>query len=316
MVSLINSARIPSRAMRTSEEYLKRQTFKVENAAVLALLVLYREAYRDITSYLQDTASITASWRNPVEAYVVARTARLKTDTLALVDRWTKAALVGNYYGRLWLLDMATPERIQVHTPPLSRVSLREDIYDQLIQDLLGQEWRDQYALELDDLTLSIRRAIGIGIRDKESMSAIQRRVRDAMGVITDRRRGALGSSDRAGYRANFNRVQTLTRTVVQTVANNGSMTAYRANADLIDGYEWLTAHDERTCPICRPLDRKRFGLKSNFRPPIHPQCRCTTVPVLKGQMEVEADAAPRQSLPDWVLRFGIQRELTDFLEP
>lgn len=44
---------------------------------------------------------------------------------------------------------------------------------------------------------------------------------------------------------------------------------------------EWLTAHDERVCEICGPLDGKRFTLEKLQRegwPPRHPNCRCTTV--------------------------------------
>lgn len=47
---------------------------------------------------------------------------------------------------------------------------------------------------------------------------------------------------------------------------------------------EWRTAEDERTCPVCRPLDRKRVGLEEQWEaidgrkfwaPGIHPRCRC-----------------------------------------
>lgn len=47
----------------------------------------------------------------------------------------------------------------------------------------------------------------------------------------------------------------------------------------------WLTAEDERVCPICAPLDhklKKDGGWQSKSgpieRPPAHPNCRCQTV--------------------------------------
>lgn len=313
---LIDKGRLPTRALTDAETYLKKQTFKVEAVAVQRLQALYKEAYRDIAATIDDTANMTQSWRAPVESFTAGRVLALKRDVLLLVTRYTQAVYVGNYYGRLWLLDVSTAAHVPISAPPVNTAQLQEDIYDQLIQDLLGEEWRAKFALEMDDLTLQIRRAIGSGLQNQESISAIQRRVRDAMGVSTDRRRGAVGTSERAGYKANFNRVQTLTRTVVQTVANNGSIRAYRANGDAVGGYEWLTANDERVCPICFKLDGKRFGLKSNFRPPAHPNCRCSLSPVLKADMTGDISTPPREALPQWVQKFGLQRELDDFLNP
>lgn len=45
----------------------------------------------------------------------------------------------------------------------------------------------------------------------------------------------------------------------------------------------WITAMDERTCPICEPLNNKEFPYKANFpsgelMPPVHPNCRCSAV--------------------------------------
>jgi len=45
----------------------------------------------------------------------------------------------------------------------------------------------------------------------------------------------------------------------------------------------WITAMDERTCPICAPLNNQEFPYKADFptgelMPPVHPNCRCTAV--------------------------------------
>lgn len=45
----------------------------------------------------------------------------------------------------------------------------------------------------------------------------------------------------------------------------------------------WITALDERTCPVCAPLNNQEFPYKANFptgdlMPPVHPNCRCTAV--------------------------------------
>jgi len=43
----------------------------------------------------------------------------------------------------------------------------------------------------------------------------------------------------------------------------------------------WVTAGDERVCPICAPLDGEKAGLYEDFPegdPPAHPMCRCGLV--------------------------------------
>lgn len=48
---------------------------------------------------------------------------------------------------------------------------------------------------------------------------------------------------------------------------------------------EWVTAHDERTCPVCAPVDGQRVRIGEPFltpagpalNAPLHPLCRCIT---------------------------------------
>lgn len=310
MTQLLDPDRLPTRALHDGELYLKRRTLAVEVRAVQRHAALYRDAYRDVVAALADLD------RPAALSYMAGRVERLKRDVLDAVDDAARTALAGNYAGRLWLLDVATRPDVRIHTPPLTGDALREDAYDTLIRDLLGREWRDQYALELDDLTLRIRRAIGTGLTDGEGMADIQRRVRDAMGVSTDRRRGAAGSAERRGYRANFARVQTLTRTVVQTVSNRGAVAAYKANADVLNGYEWLTANDERVCPECRAMNGRQFTFKSRIKPPRHPNCRCTVIPVIKSDALDSTSKPPRQTLKAWAKGIGMEREIAAFLAP
>lgn len=319
---LIDPVRLPHGALRSAETTLKRRTFAVENAAVLRLQALYRAAYRDLRDALDAQPVHRVAGRALLVQIAVQRIERLKRAALDAIEASARAALVGGYYGRLWLLDMATQPDVRVNVPPLTEYTLddgalREDLYDTLIRDLLGKGWRAQFEVELDDLVVGVRRALGGGLIDGEGMGDIARRVRDAMGVETDRRRGKAGSAERRGYRANFNRVQSLTRTVVQTVATQGALAAYRANTDILSGYEWLTTKDERACPDCRSRDGTVYAFKSRVRPPLHPNCRCTVIPVIKsGALDDTGGKAPRRSLRAWVQGYGMDTELAAFLAP
>lgn len=81
-------------------------------------------------------------------------------------------------------------------------------------------------------------------------------------------------------------RARTIARTEVQRAANMGRYHAWEKSGK-VEGKEWLTYFDDRTCPICAGLDGERRKLSEPFSigvmmPPAHPNCRCTAVPILK----------------------------------
>ena len=80
---------------------------------------------------------------------------------------------------------------------------------------------------------------------------------------------------------ASKNRGRTLARTEVNYICNQADLDAYRIAE--VEEYEYLATLDMRTSEICRSLDgtvekvsRAKVGV--NF-PPMHPNCRSTTIP-------------------------------------
>lgn len=73
-----------------------------------------------------------------------------------------------------------------------------------------------------------------------------------------------------------------LVRTEASHIQNEASFDAYRAGG-VVQKYEYLATLDTKTSEICKALDGKTFTLAEkqvgvNF-PPLHPNCRSTTVP-------------------------------------
>jgi SPP1 gp7 family putative phage head morphogenesis protein len=94
--------------------------------------------------------------------------------------------------------------------------------------------------------------------------------------------RGTSKMRGQDGTLAQIDRANTvLVRTAVQHSAQVARETFFRANDDIVLGLEWVAALDSRTTIQCRSLDGKRFPLDSGPRPPLHPQCRSTTIAVL-----------------------------------
>ena len=323
---LINAAQMPILAARVAETVVRRQVFRTEDAAVSAQYALYRRAYtaiRDTAVRAGERYDLTKveptrtgrQWQDAVMATVQAASGALADAVAAEGLRRAVAARLGGYYGRLWLLDSATRDDVPIRIPyaDLYRLALdtadvlREDVYDDLIRQLLGREWCELYANELDLLVPQIKLAISNGMSAGESIPDIMRRVRGVMGVETDRRRG---------FRANFNRVQTLTRTVVNTASNTGAADAYAANADILSGMEWLAARDERACSQCSALNGTVYKLGDTTRPPAHPNCRCALAPVVDPALLLPRATPPRATLNEWAAQQGVMAALQLFLSP
>lgn len=87
---------------------------------------------------------------------------------------------------------------------------------------------------------------------------------------------------DRMG--SGYKETQRLVRTELNYALNRATEIAYEE--DNIEEYEFLAEIDNRTSAICKSLHRQIFKVKDatvgvNY-PPMHPNCRSTTIPVIK----------------------------------
>jgi SPP1 gp7 family putative phage head morphogenesis protein len=81
-------------------------------------------------------------------------------------------------------------------------------------------------------------------------------------------------------------RAETIARTETMTAVHAGQREGWRQLEEkgalpLTVRREWMTAEDERVCPICGPLDGQTTTLNASYpggfdTPPAHPNCRCT----------------------------------------
>lgn len=71
--------------------------------------------------------------------------------------------------------------------------------------------------------------------------------------------------------------------TEATTALTEGALVAYD-EGDVVK-IKWVTAHDEKVCPVCAPLDGQVALIGEGFDgvdgPPAHPRCRCTLEPVV-----------------------------------
>jgi SPP1 gp7 family putative phage head morphogenesis protein len=83
--------------------------------------------------------------------------------------------------------------------------------------------------------------------------------------------------------------LDTLVRTITNHTSSISRQQVYNANADLMDGYQWIATLDNRTTLICGTRDKKIFQAPYGPMPPAHWGCRSTTIPKLKPQFDLGA---------------------------
>ena len=125
------------------------------------------------------------------------------------------------------------------------------------------------------------------GFDKGESVEELSKRVREVFTQAT-------------GFRAEM-----IARTESIRASNVATVEAYRQSG-VVEAKEWLAERDDRTCAVCDSMDGKTIGLDANYfeagdkvtsggqsitvgeldvgEPPLHSNCRCTTIPVLIGE--------------------------------
>ena len=109
-------------------------------------------------------------------------------------------------------------------------------------------------------------------------------------------------------------RAETMTRTAMLAAANEVRDAQTAADAALYKGVQWVATLDARTTRVCGALDGKFFKMGEGPRPPLHFNCRSTTIPVMKSAYELGLSDDPadddggdgrmeRQTYEEWLAK-------------
>jgi len=85
----------------------------------------------------------------------------------------------------------------------------------------------------------------------------------------------------REDFGGNLTRALTVARTEQLRSYRGATLDSYRANDDVVEGWERLETLDDLTCVICIEECGKFYSLETDFE--THPNCRGTLVPKVKG---------------------------------
>jgi SPP1 gp7 family putative phage head morphogenesis protein len=79
----------------------------------------------------------------------------------------------------------------------------------------------------------------------------------------------------------------TIVRTAISHVASQAREMVWQENQDIIKGVKYVAILDGRTTDVCQSLDGQVFGVFEGPRPPMHHQCRSSTVAVTRSWREL-----------------------------
>lgn len=79
----------------------------------------------------------------------------------------------------------------------------------------------------------------------------------------------------------------TVVRTAINHVSTEAKNLVYQKNDDIVEGYELVVTLDKRTSSICRNLPHGEvYEIGKGPLPPLHPNCRTTTAPVINEEFD------------------------------
>ena len=86
----------------------------------------------------------------------------------------------------------------------------------------------------------------------------------------------------------------TIVRTSMQHASQMAHQATYEANRDIVKRVRIVATLDDRTSTQCQSLDGQELPIDEGPRPPFHPNCRTTAVPVLDERFSILEEGATR----------------------
>lgn len=266
-----------------------------ERAAASRMVRAYGEAWGRIQSSLDDLMQQAAEARARGEAVGEAwmwrygRLEALQAQVKAEIDRFAEVAAIEISAGQraainagaknaeqLMALGMGpAPEGVSFPFHRMNRAAVEQMVGmagdGAPLGDWLGVLGADAKKRATD--------ALVEGLMLGQGPEAVARRMRDALG-------------------GNMARALTIARTETLRAYREATRATYAANSDVVQGWRWASARNDRTCAACWAMDGKVFETDTPMG--THPNCRCSLLPNTKTWAELGFDVPePKSDIPE-----------------
>jgi SPP1 gp7 family putative phage head morphogenesis protein len=331
-------------AARVAETWTRKKIYRLEDQAALAEFKLLKSAYADIRQRGDSIAydlgldnlsldAKTRRWKDTLNDAVRARLQVLARDIAYSAYSYAVQAYQLGYYGRLWGIQQGLKPDVhakvwrlsdrQVGAKVLGIHEMKTEIEDTFVREasqssfqadtsayaLYGTAWEQTYQDIFTKAAGKISRTIDTAIASGSTISQALNAVAAPLGVTSK----PTAKTSAAYYESQLN-----TRTGVIRSSNQASVAASQQNEDLLLGAMWVTAHDDRVCPICAPHDGQIFvlndltGIAIFGLPPdgTHYGCRCGMVGIILPSLQGDKTAPPEDTFDEWAMDNGLYTEL------
>jgi len=133
-----------------------------------------------------------------------------------------------------------------------------------------------------------VRQALLQGVSNGDTLTEIMDRLRTIFAPYVEE------SRDENGVLLNPSRLETIVRTNLIDVYNQGRLVQGEQAEEYLEGWQYSAILDTRTTEVCRHLDGKVFEAGDKrvhaLRPPRHFNCRSVMVPIIIGETIEEQD--------------------------
>ncbi len=249
-------------------DFVEKATRK-EVALRNRIIPLFDEQEREVLEALDQHKHLSKAKRKSLLTDALIDVATWSARWLAVILPFVREMILEEGNAKLVMLDQNQP--FNMDTEEVSTF-LRSRLAD--------------FVTEINDTTRAdLKRALQEGIDAGESIAQLRKRVQGVM---------SYAKTDRATM---------IARTESIRSTNFGAHEAYRQSTVVV-AKEWLTQRDGRACPFCTEMDGKKVKIVDNYFqkgdvltvegktmkfevddvtfPPLHPNCRCTLIPVLE----------------------------------
>ena len=188
--------------------------------------------------------------------------------TRRITDDQMQAAIAGRD-DAADLIRASLPQQVQWLAPAFPAVPFTEMVGRLSSGATLGQHLA---AIVPATAVEGVKRALLTGIALGQNPRKVARAMRDAGGLP-------------------LARALTIARTETLGVYREAARRTYAANADVLTGWQWHSALDKRTCPVCWSMHGTMH--KADEELASHPSCRCSMLPVTKTWQELGFEGVP-----------------------
>ncbi len=192
-----------------------------------------------------------------------------------------------SYRMNAWSLDQTTPDNVALSLIPDLKSNPATNFYLQtFLKEQLAVEWKgsmfSQRIGEINDkMARNIQSLTDAGMVNGWSTQDLSLSIRDEMGIPLIQKLKTRPRASAAKMRADM-----VARNEMMRSADMAKDYLFKQNKNVVKDERWQTSDLGNTCDDCLDNEGKLLS-DLGMRPPLHPRCACTGIPVLKSWGEL-----------------------------